>query len=665
MKMPVLLALTLIGAEAVFSARAQAQSQWSQGDPSAQEQAALEWLNSARSDPVSTLTGILNLSGTDPVITGFMLAESPVTAAQLEFQLGATYQTAQANSAQFPDSAAISNAPLVFYPLFQQQAETWGAQANPPATTFPSQRPPPTYIYPVPFFVGNLLNGPSNVLTGPNATGGTAQFGPYGANYTEVAQADLYASYITGREWVLSMLTDPGSGSPPPSFLAQGDSLPGLPIGPLGHTRMVGLAITPGAKANQILTLYKGSQEFFTQSDLPYGDANTVFVTGVVYRDNNSNGRYDAGEGIPGVTITLDHGGWYAVTASAGGYAIPVLANSGTYTLTANGGPFSGATATVAVGADNVKYDWVLPALGSPLPAQVAVNESDGVTQIIGLSTRGLVQSGSDVLIGGFVIGGPPGNQKQVLIRGVGPSLQTAGVPADECIPATQIQVFDASGNAIASNSGWTTASDGGTAVIEASAEVGDFPLTNWAGGGGDSALVTTLSPGAYTVVVSPAPGLPEAYQTGRVGLVEVYDVSKTDGGRFVDISTRALVGSDYAQLIAGCTVAGNGHKRLLVRGVGPGLSGFGLSGVLPSPSVTLFDASGVSLGSNSGWSASAQTDQIEELVPESGAFALSQGSADSALLALLGPGNYTAVVGAQSGTVTNGIALVEIYETP
>jgi len=312
-----------------------------------------------------------------------------------------------------------------------------------------------------------------------------------------------------------------------------------------------------------------------------------------------------------------------------------------------------------------VKYDWVLPASAPVLPSQVAVPESDGATQLVGLSTRGLVQTGDGVLIGGFVISGPAGDQKQVLIRGVGPSLQTAGVPASECIPATQIELFDGNGTSIASNNGWTTTPDGGAAVIQASAQAGDFALTNWAGGGGDSALVTTLSPGAYTVVVSPAPGLPDSYQTGRVGLVEIYDISMTDGGRFVDISTRALVGTGYAQLIAGCTVAGNGHKRLLVRGVGPGLSAFGLTGFLPSPNLTLFDSSGSSIVSNSGWSDSAQTTQISELGQASGAFALPGGSADSALLALVAPGNYTASVGAQPGTPMGGVALVEIYETP
>jgi hypothetical protein len=642
---------------------AQPSQQWTQGDPTPQEQQAIEWLNSARKDPVGTLTGIVNLADSDPVIAGFMLAQQPTTASQLEAEIQTDYHTAQANSALFPGSEAISNAPLVFYPLFQAQATAWSAQAVPPPTNFSPLRQPPTYIYPTPFFTDTLLSGPANVFTGPNATGGSATFGPYGANYTEISQANLYGSYITPREWMLSQLTDSlASWSPPPDFLSQGDSLPNFV---LGHTRMVGIHVSPGQSGNQILTLFKGNNEFFTVSDLPFGNANTVFITGVAYRDNNSNGAYDPGEGIAGIKVTPDHGDWFAVTSTSGGYAIPVPANSGTYTLSASGGALDGATTTIAVGADNVKADWVLPAAATVLPPQTTVPESDGTTQLVGLSTRGLVQIGENVLIGGFVIEGPTGAQKNVLIRGVGPSLQTAGFPASECIPATQIQLFDNTGSVIASNEGWTTAPDGGAAEVAVAAQVGDFPLTNWAGGGGDSALVTTLAPGAYTVIVSPAPGAPPAYQTGYVGLVEIYDASPNDGSQFVNISTRGLVGTGDSQMIVGCTVSGTGHKRLLIRGVGPALGQFGLTGLLANPFLTLYNAQSQPIESDDDWSNSPQTNQIRTLAAASGAFDLAEGSVDSSLLVLAAPGNYTAVVGAKSGSALTGLALVELYETP
>jgi hypothetical protein len=659
--MKTLLRLVLLAA---LAARGVAQSSqtWSQGDPTPQEQAALEWLNAARNNPVGTLTRILNQADADPVIGGFMLAEKPITADQLEQQLATIYRIAQANSAQFPNSSAISGAPLTFYPLFQEQARTLGPRTVAPATNFPGLRPPPTYIYPVPFFGGALLSGPGNILTGPDATGGTARFGPFGANYTELSHANLYAPYLGGREWVLSMLVAPGSGSPPPSFLSQGDALPGLV---LGHTRMVGLALSPGQGGGQILTLYKGSNEFFTTSDLPFGPTGTVFLTGVAYRDANSNGFYDAGEGISGVRISLNRSPWNAVTSTSGGFAIPVATGSGSYMLTAEGGPFAGATASATVGTDNVKVDWVLPAAATVLPPQVMVAPSDGPTQLIALSTRGLIQTGANVLIGGIVIGGPANIQKRLLIRGVGPSLQTVGFPAAECIPATSIQVFRDS-TVLAGNTGWTTNPDGGLAVAQAAAAVGDFPLVNWAGGGGDSALIMSLPPGAYTVIVSPAPGLPEVYLTGRVGLVEIYDLSPNDGGRFVDISTRGLAGAGSSQLIVGCSIAGSGHKRLLLRGVGPTLGvKFGVPGTLPNPQITLFDGASRPIASNDDWNNSDQTTQIRDLAAIAGAFPLPEEGPDASLLTLAAAGNYTAIVGARAGTTASGVALVELYEAP
>jgi hypothetical protein len=665
MKTPIFLFATLTSLLPALPGRAQTSQQWSQGDPTPQAQAALEWMNVARKDPVATLTNILALGTSDSVISGFLLFENPTTAGQLKQWVQGAYATAEANAVAFPNSAAISNAPLAFYPLFQAQADIWAQKANPIPPSVNPLRPLPTYIYPVPGAGGALLEGSANVLDGPNATGGMAQFGPYGATYSEVTQANLYASYIGPREWILTALTasfPAGNWSPAPNFIMQGDTLPNLT---LGHTRMVGINVSGGSGGASILTVYKGSSEFFTQSDLPFGNSNTVFITGVAYQDNNGNGFYDAGEGIAGIKIATDQGTWFAVTSTSGGYAIPVPANSGTYVLSATGGPLDGAKATVTVGSDSVKADWVLPAAAIILPVQVPVAASAGVTQLVGLSTRGLVQAGENVLIGGFVIAGPKGAQKTVLIRGVGPSLQTAGFPASECIPATQLQVYDSNSTVIAANAGWTTASDGGAGEIAAAAQVGEFPLVNWAGGGGDSALVLTLAPGAYTVVVSPAPGAPAAYQTGYIGLVEIYDVSKSDGSRFVNISTRGLVGPGDSQMIVGCTVAGSGHKRLLIRGVGPALTQFGLTGILGNPTLTLYDGQSNPLYSNDDWSNSPQTNQIRTVAAQAGAFDLPEGSVDASLLTLAAPGNYTAIVGAKTGTILSGVALVELYETP
>jgi uncharacterized protein YkwD len=83
-----------------------------------------------------------------------------------------------------------------------------------------------------------------------------------------------------------------------------------------------------------------------------------VFITGVVYEDGDSDSFYDLDEGMNDIEIMPDHGDYYAVTSTSGGYAIPVAANSGTYTLTATRSDLAVMTATVQVLDENVKLDF-------------------------------------------------------------------------------------------------------------------------------------------------------------------------------------------------------------------------------------------------------------------------------------------------------------------
>lgn len=623
---------------------------WTQGDPTPDEQAAMQWLNRARSNPPATLGQLIAAAPADPVLTSFFHAQLPETPAQFLADLQSACALAQANGAAYPRAAAISPAPLVFYPLFQAQAHALGAGASWPAAS--ASAVPLRDFEP---------SGPSAVFSGPNATGGTAQFGPFGSNFWDETQAYLLPA-MGPREFVLSWLCDPGSGSPPPGFWVQGDALPDLT---LGHTRMAGIDLTaPAANGSRTLTLVRGSMEFLTASDLPYGAEGTVFITGVAYRDQNGNGLYDSGEGLAGVTVTLDHGGWGAVTASAGGYAIPVPLNSGAYTVTATFPDGSARSASVTVASDNVEADWVLPATPGVLPPQVSVPPGSPGALLTNVSTRGIVQSGAGALIAGFVVAGSAQAVKPVLIRGVGPSLQNFGIAASDCLPAAQVQLY--SGTAvIAANDGWTTPADGGAGVSAAAQRCGAFPLTDWAGGGGDSALVANLPPGAYSAVVTPAPGTPSADAAGQVGLVEVYDLAPGEGGSIINLSSRGLAGSGDRTLIIGGTIGGVGSERVLVRAAGPALSSFGISPVLPSPALTLYDGAGGTVAANDGWSLSAQTSQVQELAAAVGAFAFAPGSADSALIADLPAGAFSAVASAAPGTPDQGVALVEIYAAP
>jgi len=100
----------------------------------------------------------------------------------------------------------------------------------------------------------------------------------------------------------------------------------------------------------------------------------------------------------------------------------------------------------------------------------------------------------------------------------------------------------------------------------------------------------------------------------------------------------------------------------VLIRGVGPGLTGFGVSGVMPDPQISVFTPT-AQLAANAGWgtgtSSAAQLSAAAALV---GAFPLAAGSKDSALLVTLPPGAYSVEVTSVSGTT--GVALIEVYDT-
>ena len=99
-----------------------------------------------------------------------------------------------------------------------------------------------------------------------------------------------------------------------------------------------------------------------------------------------------------------------------------------------------------------------------------------------------------------------------------------------------------------------------------------------------------------------------------------------------------------------------SGTKPLLVRGIGPTLTDFGVGGALADPKLELYDARPVKLFENDNWNAG-----LAATFQSVGAFPLETGSRDAALLTTLPPGSYTAQVSGVAGGT--GEALVEIYE--
>ena len=124
---------------------------------------------------------------------------------------------------------------------------------------------------------------------------------------------------------------------------------------------------------------------------------------------------------------------------------------------------------------------------------------------------------------------------------------------------------------------------------------------------------------------------------------------------RLVNIATRVAVGGTAGTPIPGFVLAGTGTKQVLVRAVGPTLSGFGVGGVLADPRLSLVSGT-TTLASNDNWLAVDAASMIG-----SGAFALTAASRDAALVATLAPGAFTAPVTATDGG--SGIALLEVYD--
>jgi hypothetical protein len=276
-------------------------------------------------------------------------------------------------------------------------------------------------------------------------------------------------------------------------------------------------------------------------------------------------------------------------------------------------------------------------------------------SRLTNLSVRSTAASGSQTLIAGFVVSGS--GSKSVLARGIGPALAPFGVTG--ILPDPVLSLFNGAGAKLASDAGW----GGSQALINVFNQVGAFALPS---GSKDSAMDQTLPAGPYSAQVSSAGG------GSGIVLVEVYDAdSGPTSSRFANLSARSQVGTGAQALIAGFYIAGNSYETVLVRGVGPGLSPFGVSGVLAAPQLTLYDSAGNPIASNSGWSSSitlgssstqaAVAAATANTFSQVGAFSLPASSADSALVATLPPGSYSANVSGVGNTT--GVALVEVYE--
>ncbi len=279
-------------------------------------------------------------------------------------------------------------------------------------------------------------------------------------------------------------------------------------------------------------------------------------------------------------------------------------------------------------------YAFVVPVKTVMVRGTFVVTDGMQATQTLApslanISTRSLVQTGDGVLIGGFIV---TGNQpKKVLLRGLGPSLGSAGLTGVLANPSLELH----SGSAvIASNNNWQ---DTQKTAIAATGLQPANPI--------ESAIIATLAPGSYTAILAGQSG-----GTG-IGLVEIYDLDQAGESRLANISTRGFVGTGNEVMIGGLILSDT--TRVLVRALGPSLTEAGVSDALLDPVFELHGADGTLIASDDDWH-DVQPTEIEATgIPPTD-------PRESAILRVLTAGNYTAIVRGADGTTGN--ALVEAY---
>jgi len=255
----------------------------------------------------------------------------------------------------------------------------------------------------------------------------------------------------------------------------------------------------------------------------------------------------------------------------------------------------------------------------------------------VNISTRLKVGTGTNVLIGGFIIQGT--TPKRIVLRGIGPSLALAGVTGVLADPV--IELHDQTGALIAQNDNWSSSADLRTDIVG----VGLAPADPR-----ESALIATLTPGQYTVV------LKGAGDTTGVGLIEIYDLDGSKVSKLANISTRGQVAGGDQVMIGGFIVqGGNGPTNVVLRGIGPSLLGAGVAGALTDTLLEVYDGNGALISSNDDWRQGPDATFIAQN-------SLQPSDDRESALRLSNPaeGNYTAIVKGKNGAI--GVCVVEAY---
>jgi uncharacterized protein YkwD len=589
-----ILALSLFVAAAGFSP-AIAQTQYSIGNPSNEQQYMLELTNRARANADAEAARLQGFtSNGSPTFSGDRQEGPPTLNGQVwnipNSSQPLSWNTLLANAAQ-NHAANLNNGDQFFS---GQNPHTY-----PNGTSSPNQRisaagySMASYSGPT---NGGAFPGPENV-----AESVSIGSGPFSG-------AKLIAEILNSHNGLFTDTTVSGRGHRSTMTLA--------------FFREMGVGISAGTDNGQGNTwdsLYI-VQNFGTQTN------STPFITGVVYNDANGNGFYDPGEGIGGVRIDVAGSNFFAISSASGGYSVPVPGN-GSYTVTFSGGgqPTTQRTVTVA-NSLNAKADLVAGAV----PGLVA-----------NVSTRLPVGQGDNALIEGFIVQGPAGSVKKILVRAIGPSLIPFGVA--DAVANPTLDVFDANNTKIASNDNWKTTQQGGIIAGDQFAEIngsGVAPSNDL-----ESAIVANLTPGSYTAVVR------GANNSVGTGVVDAFDLSAASTAKLANVATRGLIQPGDKLMIGGFIVQ-NGSVRVVVSALGPSLAALGITNALPNTTLQLRDLNGAIVLENDDW----MTDQKAELEATG---LQPTNNLEAALVQTIPPGQYTAQVRGKPEATGTGVVQV------
>ncbi|MBA2433116.1 MAG: hypothetical protein H0V56_13545 [Chthoniobacterales bacterium] len=265
-----------------------------------------------------------------------------------------------------------------------------------------------------------------------------------------------------------------------------------------------------------------------------------------------------------------------------------------------------------------------------------ALNNGIAANALRNISTRAQVGTGDNILIGGFIVRGNV--PKKVIVRGIGSSLTVGGQPIAGRLADPVLELRGTGGTLIFSNDNWVDSPQREEIIASTIPPPHDS----------EAAIVATLPPGAYTVLLSGANG-----STG-IGLVEVFDIASGSSANLVNISSRGRVATGDDVMIGGLIIEGT--DKVLVRAIGPSLAGAGIADPLADPALELFNSNGTPMAANDDWKSDQEAEILATTIPPAN-------DKEAAILVTLPAGAYTAIV--RGNGSSSGIALVEVFSLP